>query len=124
MGLLLSCVLIGTFTMLNNSFIGEGKVRAIDKQFEEDFEQRIIELVHFIDNRLKESDINVRMQGIQISDENFSNLLIYIETLTSGQDSGIVKRKVNEIVQLAKEKSLLKENEAFEIIIREQDKKE
>lgn len=125
LGLLLICVIIGSFTLLNNSSGGEGKVIVNGKQLEEgNLGQMANELAHFIADSLKEKDINGRLGYIQNDIENFPKLLIYIETVTDSQeDRENVERKVNDIVQLAKEKSVLQENVAFEIIVKEQGKK-
>lgn len=70
------------------------------------------------------SKINGRLSLIRNDIENFPRLLIYIETVTDSQeDRENVERKVNDIIQLAKEKSILQENVAFNIIVREQNKK-
>lgn len=125
LGLLLSCVIIGSITLLTNSSSDEGKAIANGKQLEEgNLGQMVEELADFITDSLKEKNINGRLALIQNDIENFPKLLIYIDTVADSQEEReIVEREVNDIVQLAKDKSILQENFAFEIIVKEQGKK-
>ncbi|MFD2922148.1 hypothetical protein [Halobacillus naozhouensis] len=127
LSLLISCVILGSLMVFNNSSSSEGKINVGGKHFEEDYiddlRQRTVELIPFIEDGLKEKDINVRLSAIEFDVENFPKLLIYINPVASSQEGReVVERKVNDIVQLAKEKSLLQENEDYEIIVREQKK--
>lgn len=125
LGLLLSCVIIGSITLLINSSNDEGKVTANGKQLEEGNLGQMAEgLADFITDNLKEKDINGRLTLIQNDIDNFPKLLIYIDTVANTQEEReIVEREVNDIVLLAKDKLILQENFAFEIIVKEQGEK-
>ena len=124
LGLLLSFVIIGSFTLLDDPFSDEAKVIANGIESEEGNLGKIAEeLADFIADSLKEKDINARLVFIQNDIENSPKFLIYIDTVADTQEEReIVEREVNDIVQVAKDKSILQENFAFEIIVKEQGK--
>ena len=124
LGLLLSFIIIGSFTLLDNLSSDEGKVITNRTESDQDnLGEMAKELADFITDSLMERDINGRLVFIQNDIENRPKLLIYIDTVADNQkERGIVETEVNDIVQIAKDKSILPENFAFEIIVKEQGK--
>ncbi|WP_163530076.1 hypothetical protein [Halobacillus ihumii] len=121
-GLLLSCLILGLLMVLNNSSNNEEKITVNGVQFEKkymkDLRERSVELIHFIEDELKEREVNVSLEGIEYDVKHFPRLLIYMDSNTQ-KDSQDIEKMVSDIVQVARTKSLLQEIEAFEVIVRD-----
>lgn len=124
LGLLLSFVFIGSFTLLDDPSSNEAKVIANGIKSNEGNLAIIAEaLAEFIADSLKEKGINGRLVLIQNDIEVSPKFLIYIDTVANTEEErAIVETEVNDIVQIAKDTLILPENFAFEIIVKGQGK--
>jgi hypothetical protein len=90
-----------------------------DQEYIDDLTKRIFELANVIEEGLKDTDVS--LNSIVIDIENFPNLLVYVNSkLDSLENAEKIEGMVNDIIQSTKEESLIKENESYEVIIKDE----
>lgn len=82
----------------------------------DEFTENTLELASFIQEN--NSQTNTRVSAIEVDIENFPKRLMYVEVSPNeAVDSEAIKKHYNDIVELAREESLLTKNEKVEIIL-------